>query len=241
MGEVIRLGIASEQIPETLVERFIAVMVGVSGDFEAREREALRVGNELVRRWIERELQTLAEQFSDEVAVDGQRYRRHERGTCEYHTLCGKVAVARESYRAMGVHNGPTVIPLELRAGLIEQATPALAFSVTQGFAEGPLRRYQDEMAAAHRQVPSRSTLQRIGKRIGDAVEATVVDVEPEIRVEESVAKGVCSISFGLDRTTVPMAELVAEASPCERRVRRPPPRIEVIYRMAYVACRHTT
>jgi hypothetical protein len=32
------------------------------------------------------------------------------------------------------------VVPLELRAGLVENGTPALAFGVTRGFAERPLR-----------------------------------------------------------------------------------------------------
>jgi hypothetical protein len=56
---------------------------------------------------------------------------------------------------------------------LRENATPALAFSVVQGFAERPLRHYQAEMAAAHRHVPSRSTLERMGKRIGDAIQGS--------------------------------------------------------------------
>jgi len=235
MGEAIRIGIASEDCPDEMVERFAAAMSGVSGSFEQREAFALKLGNELVRRWLEVELQRMAEGFGDAVVVDGARYRRHDRGTRRYHTLCGTIAVSRDSYRLVGVHNGPTVVPLELRAGLIENATPALAFSVTQGFAERPLRHYEVEMAAAHRHTPSRSTLERIGKRIGDAIEVAIIDVEPEIRAAEPAVDGVHSISVGLDRTTVPMAELLAPTSNREPRIRRPPPPIEVAYRMAYV------
>jgi hypothetical protein len=50
---------------------------------------------------------------------------------------------------------------------IVENATPALAFSVLQGFAERPLRHYEAEMEAAHRSLPSRSALERIGKRVG--------------------------------------------------------------------------
>ena len=235
MGKVIRFGNASESCPETLVEAFVAAMASAGGSFEEREAAAMKLGNELVRRCLEADLQQMAEAFGDEVIVDGQPYRRHARGTRSYHSLCGPVAVSRDSYRLVGIHNGPCVVPLELRAGLVEHATPALAFSVTQGFAERPLRHYEVEMAAAHRHAPSRSTLERIGKRIGNAIEAQIVDVEPEIRSGEPIAAGVHSISVGLDRTTVPMAEVVAAESPREPRVRRPPPPIEVAYRMAYV------
>src|SRR5689334_7684133 len=131
--------------------------------------------------------------MDDEVTVGERRYRRHAEGTRRYHTLCGAVAVRRSSYRLVGVHNGPTVVPLDLGAGLWKNATPALAFSVTQGFAAGPLRHYQAEMATAHRRVPSRSTLERIGKRIGGESESAVDDVAPWVRADEPHAEGVAS------------------------------------------------
>lgn len=235
MTEAIRIGIGSDGCASQLVDHFVAAMALVAGSFEAREARALELGNELVRRWIEQELQSVAQQFDEEVMVNGERYRRHDRGARRYHTLCGPVVVQRESYRLVGIHNGPTVVPLELRAGLVENATPALAFSVTQGFAERPLRHYEVEMRAAHRHAPSRSTLERIGKRVGGAIQALVVDVEPAIREAEPFVERVHSISFGLDRTTVPMAELVDGAARREPRIRRAPPPVTVAYRMAYV------
>src|SRR5207237_1351804 len=85
-------------------------------------------------------------------------YRRHATGVRRYHTLCGAVEVRRDSYRRVGVHNGPTVVPLEVAAGIVENATPALAASVLEGFAMMPLRDYEGEMRAAHRVVPSRTS-----------------------------------------------------------------------------------
>ena len=226
------------ECPRELLEQFAAALAAMEGPFEQREAWALALGNELVRRWLESELGEMAQRFGNEVSVDGQRYRRHAEGTRQYHTLCGPVEVRRASYRQVGVHNGPTVVPLELRAGLRENATPALAFSVVQGFAERPLRHYQAEMSAAHRHVPSRSTLERMGKRTGDAIQAIVTEVEPAIRTAEPVLRAGRSISIGFDRTTVPMAERAAEATTRSRRrpyVRRPPPGVTVAYRMAYV------
>lgn len=236
MTEAIRIGVASESCASQLVDDFVAALASVTGSFEVREARALELGNELVRRWIEQELQSVAQQFGEEVIVNGERYRRHDLGARRYHTLCGPVVVQRESYRLVGIHNGPTVVPLELRAGMVENATPALAFSVTQGFAERPLRHYEVEMRAAHRNAPSRSTLERIGKRIGGAIQAMVVDIEPQIRDAEPIVEKVHSVSFGLDRTTVPMAELVEGAARREPRIRRAPPPVTVAYRMAYVA-----
>lgn len=227
-----------ETIEDELFRCFEQLMASQVGSFGDRESAAMRAANTLVRRWLKTELERMASRYGDEVHVDDKRFRRHESGVRRYHTLCGAIDVRRDSFRLVGVHNGPTVVPLELEAGIVENGTPALAFSVIQGFAERPLRHYQDEMRAAHREVPSRSTLERIGKRLGDRIRGALPVIEPIVREREVIPREACSISVGLDRTTVPMAELIEE--PVRRRredyVRRPPPPITVAYRMAYVA-----
>lgn len=206
---------------ESLLAVFEEMMERASGTFGDREALALRAANELVRRWTAAELERMAARYSDEVRVNGERYRRHASGVRRYHTLCGAIEVRRDCYRLVGVHNGPTVVPIELEAGLIENATPALAFSTTQGFSERPLRHYEAAMEAAHRCVPSRSTLERIGQRIGERIRGALPVIEPIVRETETVPAEARSISIGLDRTTVPMAELVDDTwfehglSPC--------------------------
>ena len=234
MGEAIRIDRDGTRVPAALSAAFRGA-VTVPGGFEDRERAALAIANELVRGWIADELQAIERGLHDEVTVGGERYRRCSEGTVRYHTLCGEVAIRRAVYRQVGVHNGPTVVPLDLRAGLWENATPALAFSVTQGFAARPLREYEREMEAAHREVPSRSTLERIGKRIGTAIETSLDETELWVRAAEPFVDGVHSISVGLDRTTVPMAEQVPDAPVPEPRIRRRPAPVTVQYRMAYV------
>ena len=235
MGEAIKIEHGRAGVSETMLAAFHDAMRNVAGTFEVREAAALVLSGELMRRWTADELEQMATELEDEVVIDGERYRRHSEGTARYHTLCGTVAVRRGLYRLVGVHNGPTVVPLELRAGIWENATPALAFSVTQGFATQPPRHYEAEMAAAYRQVPSRSTLERIGKRIGGAINETIDEAEPWLRVAEPMLDGVHSISVGLDRTTVPMAEPIANAPIPEPRIRRRPRPVSVAYRMAYV------
>ena len=215
---------------------FAHVMATADERFADRETRALGIANELVRAWLETELQRMAETFDDVVRVDGVPYRKHATGVKRYHTLVGAIHVRRASYREIGRHNGATAVPLEFAAGIVENATPALAYSVTRGFAERPLRHYEDEMAAAHREVPSRSTLERIGKRVGTRIREALPVIEPLARAQEAIDPVAQSISIGLDRTAVPMAETV-DRPPRERTYRRqPPPPVVVAYRMAYVA-----
>lgn len=106
------------------------------GSFGERESSALAINDEAVRQLLQEELQTIADELGEEVRVDGEVYKVHEPGTDTYHGLCGPLDVSRATYRQVGVRNGPTVVPLELAAGIVEGATPALAYNVTHGYAQ---------------------------------------------------------------------------------------------------------
>jgi hypothetical protein len=84
--------------------------------------------------------------------------------------------------------------------------------------------------------------LERLAKQLGFVLAAALPTVEPIVRADEVLDANAATMSLGLDRTTVPMAELVEGEAPRRRRRRRagpyrrqPPPPIEVAYRMAYV------
>jgi hypothetical protein len=216
--------------------------LSADADFGQRETRALAVLNEAVRRLLETDLQRMADAQRDEVIVEGHLYRRHQPGGDIYHSLCGSLCVRRWTYRRTDVRNGPTVVPLEHAAGLMHGATPALAYSVALGFANGPLRHYERAMEAAHRRIPSRSTLERLGKTLGTWMKNDIADLEPVLRGEEELPPGAHVIVAGLDRTTVPHAEPIDDLDdpPRSRKrkrpyVRRPPAPVEVKYRMAYV------
>jgi hypothetical protein len=221
----------------------VQAQVPARGSFGTREQAALELANEVCRRYLEQDLQQLADSHSDQVCVDTRLYRRHEHGRVAYHSLCGDVIVERCSYRLASVHNGPTIIPLDLEAGIVEGATPALAYSVAEGMAEMPSRRYEQVLRAAHRKLPSRSTIERLAKTLGDEMKGDIRMLEGIVRCHEKLPKRAHAISIGLDRTTVPMAEeRAASPPPSSRRkprttprVRRAPAPIDVCYRMAYV------
>src|ERR1019366_6023492 len=85
-------------------------------------------------------LEAIADSFGEEVLVDGVPYRLHEPGSDTYHGLCGPLEIRRPTHRQVGVRNGPIVVAMELAAGLVEGATPALAYNVAQGYAQHDMR-----------------------------------------------------------------------------------------------------
>jgi hypothetical protein len=220
-----------------------ALAVGADGTFAAHERAVLAAANAACRERLTTTLQATAEAHPERVRVEDIEYVHHHEGTVTYHSLCGPLIVRRATYREVGEHNGPTIVPLELTAGLIEGATPALAYRVALGYAQGPGRHAEEQMHADHREPPSRSTLERLAKAIGTAVTRTAPRMEALVRASETVPAGARGVSLGIDRTTIPMEEArPAGTRPDTRRkgritpyLRAVPPRVDVKYRMAYV------
>lgn len=221
----------------------VALAVGVEGTFAAREQAVLAAANAACRAVLSATLQATADAQPDRVRLDGVTYVQHHVGTVTYHSLCGPLAVRRATYREGGVRNGPTVVPLEWATGLIEGATPALAYRVALGFAHGPGRQAEEQMHADHRQPPSRSTLERLGKAIGTHTARAAPRLEAVLRAAEPLPAEAHAIVVGLDRTAVPMEEPRAAGTRATTRrkrrtapyVRTPPAPADVHYRMAYV------
>ena len=210
--------------------------------FGEREAQALAINDEALRELLREELQAMSDSFGDELLVNGVPYKRHEPGTDTYHSLCGPLQVRRPSYRRTGVHNGPIVIALELAAGLVEGATPALAYSVAHGYAQHDMRAHLETLEAAHRVPPSRTTLERIAKRVASTAVDQAARIETIVRRAEKVPADAVAVAIGLDRTSAPMIEdrpVDAPPKP-ERNRRRPrqrraPAAYDINWRMAYV------
>jgi len=213
-----------------------------AADFAEQEQVTLMLLDEAGRGVLEGQLREIASSFGDEVLVEGVPYKRHLNGTEIYHSLSGPLAVPRDTYRQKGVHNGPTVVPMELYAGIVEGATPALGYNVAHGYAQHDMRQHGEALSTAHRVPPPRATLERLAKRIAAAATEQAPRLESKLRRAEKVPDGAHAISLGLDRTSAPMAEKRPEDAPpkpepkrTKPRVRKTPPPIDVNYRMAYV------
>src|SRR2546428_2567380 len=165
---------------QTALRRAVTARVGRDASFGDREVALLAAANDSCR--LELALQTTADAQPERVQIDGTVYARHEGGAAEYHSLCGALHVRRATYRRTGERNGPTVVPLELATGLIEGATPALAYRVALGYAQGPGRRAAEQLQADHRPPPSRSTLERLGTGAWPPITHAAPPDEPHVR-----------------------------------------------------------
>ncbi len=203
---------------EELLEKLLEERIGNDSNFENYEKTMLEIAHEVVRRRLQNKLETTERGFTDvlyiqhnddwhgwrsEGGVTSARYRRHTRGTVTYHSLVGALKVHRSTYREF--RDGPTHVPLELQAGLMERMTPAMAKSVALWFAELPSRQGERLMQACAMVPPSRSTLDRCARDLGAYAVAANVHIEPLVRANELVDPRARAIVIGLDRTGVPM------------------------------------
>ena len=235
---------AAEANLREALRRVVELKVGPDASFAEKEKATLEVSNEASRRYFEQTLQEMSDAYDDRLLIDGVLYKRsHKPNEGKYHSLCGMLNVSRATYRKAGERNGPTIVPLEKEAGLAENATPALCYSIAHDYAEGTSRQYVESMAAAYRVVPSRSTVERIGKALGTEANKAAPSILRYLRLGEKVPDEAMAISIGLDRTTVPYEEKREEGAPPTTRrkkrtkpyVRKPPDPVDVKYRQDYV------
>ena len=165
----------------------IDVQVGADAPFAEREVAALALTNEATRLFLQSDLLAIADRHGAQVEVDGVIYQRHEPGTVRYFTLCGALDLERWTYREIGVRNGPTIVPLELAAGLVEHTSPALGVRIALGYAKDHMRSAEEDMQADHRCPPSRSTLERVAKVIGTEATRVAPRIAPRLRRAERV------------------------------------------------------
>src|SRR5688572_13232141 len=179
------------------LEQVVEERLGAECSFTEREAGLLKAANEAVRRALQAELQRQADELGHELWIGGLLFGRHQPGTVRYFSLCGELKVHRYTYRHLGERNGPTLVPVELVAGLVEGATPALAYSLAQGYAKAPVRSVQQDLLAAHRSPPSRCTLERMAQAIGTRVKEKLDVVEPLVRQQELVSSEAVAINLG--------------------------------------------
>jgi hypothetical protein len=166
----------------TALRRAVRARMRGASQFARVEAKALALSNEAIRRVLREELQQRADAEPAEMEIEGKLFRRHQPGTVQVHSLCGPIAVTRWTYREVGVRNGPTCVPMETAAGLIERATPALAQAIARGHADRHSRALHEDLLSAGRAPPSRSTLERIAVELGQKVKAAVPRIEPALR-----------------------------------------------------------
>lgn len=107
------------------------------------ERELARLARGLCREVLKAAYNAVEPEKAEEaphyVELEGASFRRLNAPTANRHvaTLFGQITLFRRGYRAVERGSGEaTIFPLELMLGLVEGATPALAFEAARALAE---------------------------------------------------------------------------------------------------------
>ncbi len=168
-----------------------------------------------VGRAVVRETLAAKDPGGGDVVIDGKRYWQAVRAQREYMSSFGHVVVERGVYRS--VRNGPTLCPMELRAGIVEgfwlpQAAKLAALCISD---MTPCRA-ESFFCALGMMNPSRSSLDRLPKAVNERWEANRETYEERLRADEEIPANAVTVAVSLDGVMVPMrgskkAEMKAE------------------------------
>ena len=143
------------------------------------------------------------------VTIAGQRHHRVLRSPT-YTSAVGPVTVLRTLYRA-GCE--PAVVPLELRAGIIEgHWTPRAAHQASYLVAHLTPQEAADTLRELGNMSPSKSSLDRLPKLLSSRWEEHRAEFEEVLRAEQSVPCAATTVAVSLDGVMAPMKDGARQA-----------------------------
>jgi hypothetical protein len=232
-----------DELAEVL-RREVDKTLGPSATYEQRRDLEAELMRKILWKREDDDLQEFATN-AEEVEIGDKRYRRlRQRSSATYHGRWGPHTIVEPLYREIGVHNGPTIKPLELRVGIVaKRLTPDLARIAGELNADENSRQLARILTIVGMRPPSRAVLEKRVKLMSEDVAEHVEELETASRAKEQIPDDVASISCGLDRFSVRMAEpasteTIDTRSPPRRTtpyVRTPPPPKEHHWRKAWV------
>lgn len=156
----------------------------------------------------------------------------------EYRTRVGPVVVARSLYRKAGEHNGPTIDPVSLRAGVLGDGwLPNVAKEMAFELQKGTSREAQ-RSAEVHGILPySRASFERMGHMVGEEYLKRQATIHDELMERSQVPSGAVGVCISIDRGSIPMEEEAScdEKAAAESRG-EDPPKVVRAFRMGYCA-----
>ncbi|HKZ19418.1 MAG TPA: hypothetical protein VJQ57_04845, partial [Acidimicrobiia bacterium] len=209
-------------------------------EFLASRRSAVRPVEDLEA--FERQLHTLfaaaeCEALAQEIArfdvngpvvlIDGTAHRQMLRCEETYFASAGPVRVERSLYSTRQAGE-KTICPMELRAGLIEgRWTPLAARQVAWAVAHLTPQEGEELFGMLGGMAPSKSSLDRLPKQLGQRWEQNRLKFEEGIRIGEETPSKAVTMAVSLDGVMVPMkdgrrTEKRAEAQRKGRRTKGP-------------------
>lgn len=221
-----------------MIEREVQRRLGPSSTFEQRNNMAAEIIKEAA---FQRSDDDLRRMVTDEESVDeddGRYARLAQPSSATYFGRWGPHTIEEPLYRKVGVRNGPTIKPIERRAGIIEHMTPDMACIVGALGAEQSSRELERTLWRTGLVPPGRAFLEKRGSKLAQDVAEDVAALEQHARQSETFPPEVASVSCGLDRLSVRVSEPAPEGTPRSPRSepyeRTPPEPKEHHYRKAW-------
>ena len=183
--------------------------------FERFEREVHALFVQAEREVLAEELERLDVDVPY-VVLDGRRHSRVLRASETYTTAVGPVTVMRTLYRA---GQRKAVVPLELRAGIVEgHWTPLAARQASYLVAHLTPQECEATLRELGNMTPSKSSLDRLPKALSARWEAHREAHEAALRERFTVPEEAASMAVSLDGVMVPMKDGERSAKRAEAR-----------------------
>ena len=165
------------------------------------------------------------------VTISGQRHQRVLRSPATYTSAAGPITVVRTLYRT---GSEPAVVPLELRAGIIEgHWTPRAAHQASYLVAHMTPQECADTLCELGNMNPSKSSLDRLPKQLSRRWEEHRAAFEEELRGQESVPVAATTAAVSLDGVMAPMKDGARQAKRAATRAAGRPTKGPAGYREA--------
>ncbi len=195
---------------ERSLQRLEAALTRVSArplaseDFECFEREVHALFVEAERELLGEELEKLDVDLPY-IIIEGRRHHRVLRSSETYTSAVGPVTVTRTLYRA---GTDKSVVPLELRAGMVEgHWTPLAARQASFLVAQLTPQACEDTLRELGNMCPSKSSLDRVAKRLSARWETEREVFDSALREAYSVPEAATTMGVSLDGVMVAMKE----------------------------------
>jgi hypothetical protein len=189
--------------------------VGKGRSFEEHERELHRLLSNC-------EAELLAEDLARHdvdakyISVDGERYRRAIRAEQTYVGQGGRLRVERNLYQPVG--GGPSICPLELRAGIVEGTwTPRAARIMANVVADIPPTDAARIIGEFGGMSPSASSLDRFPKLLSERWEEHRLEWEKALRAQDRVPTNAATLAVSIDGVHVPLKKKEVKDDPTNK------------------------
>lgn len=190
------------------LKEFVGSAAAIAGErsFEEFERE-------LHHRMMALEAEVAARQLqrydveAEEIQVFGKTFRRKDSYEKTYYGLSGDLVVSRAIYVPRS-GDGKSIVPLDLRTGMVEgRWTPLAARVMARTVASTTPKEAAEIFEEFGGLTPSTSSLDRLPKRISEMWETQREAFEEELRSQEQVPAEAVSVGVSIDGVLIPMKD----------------------------------